>query len=182
MPIQTQNPVNEHFNKVYDDTFDEIKKYVAVKCSDISYIQDIIQEIYLEYYRLISDKGTDYARDDRAVIFKIAKRKVFSYYSLRQKLSVLVPLYEKNGDGDEYCVADTQNECDGGEMLSAAESDRLWGIIKTYPAETRKILYLYFIYGMTHTQISGELGRSPSYVKNRLYRTLAKIKKENGYE
>lgn len=169
----------EYFNGVYDDTFDYVKRYVASKCSDPSYIADILQETYCEFYKLILKHGVDHAGDARALLIKIAKRRVFRYYSLRRKLAVFVPLFETNRDGEEYCIAE---EADDGEdgIIDGIEAERIWSIIGTYPAETRKILYLYFSCGMSHSEIATQLGCGLSYVKNKIYRTLAEIKeKEN---
>ena len=181
MQIKNRDICMECFNRIYDETFDEIKQYIALKCADPSYIPDILQDTYFEYYRVLQRKGTDYAKDNHALIFKIAKRKVFRFYSMKQKLSVLLPLFHTNEDGSEYCTLnenESENSCD--IALNGIEAERIWSIINTYPADVRKIMYLYFSCNMSHSQIAEKLGCSLSNVKNKLYRTLAEIrKKEN---
>lgn len=184
-------PVNtivctEHFNKIYDETFDDIKRFVALKCSDISLISDILQDIYMEYYRLILRKGTDYAANDFAVIFKIAKRKIYRYYTFKEKLTYLVPLFQRNEDGEEYCTAEQEAVTEEPEesvedtVLTRIEAERIWSVIEQYSPEVRKIMYLHFSEGMSHAEIACELGCSLSNVKNKLYRTLSEIKNSSG--
>ena len=173
----------EYFNKIYDETFDSVKVYVASRCADPSYIPDILQETYCELYKLLLKHGVGYADNAQSLLYKIAKRRIFRYYSLRKKLSFLVPMFGTNSEGDEYCVVDDEYVQIEDEIIDKLESDRIWEIINTYPAETRKILYLYFSCGMPHSQIANQLGRSISFVKNRIYRTLTEIReKENSDE
>lgn len=170
----------DYFNNIYDDTFDQLKIFIASRCADTLYISDILQETYLEYYKMLLKKGTCYAKDDRAVLWKIAKRKVFHFYSLRQKLSLIVPLFALNKDGEEYCVADKieDENRDYNDILNEIDAQRIWNIINTYPSDVRKIMYLYFSCGMSHKEIAENIGCSLSNVKNKLYRTLAEIREK----
>ena len=173
-----------HFLAVYDETYDDIKRFAAARCEDPEDLSDILQETYLEYFRLIRRHGTDYASSPRAVLYEIAKRRIFRSYSLKKKLSVFVPLFSENDDGEEYCPADAEADTDTEEeTLDRMEAKRIWEQIGTYPPETRKILYLYFSCGMSHTEIAEIMNMNVSNVKNRIYRTLAGIRrKENRNE
>ena len=35
------------FNKIYNETYSDVLKYVIIKCHDINDANDIIQEVYL---------------------------------------------------------------------------------------------------------------------------------------
>lgn len=170
--------ITELFNKIYDETFDDMRRYIAVKCSDTAYIADILQETYLDYYYLILKKGNDHISDHRAVLFKIAKRKIYRYYSLKEKLKFLLPLYQTSRDGDEYEADIISEDSFEDDILSAIESDRIWKIISEYPADIRKIFHLYFYEEMSHSQIAKEMNCSLSNVKNKLYRTLDEIREK----
>lgn len=183
MTIYTESAgIKEHFNKVYDETFEKIKAFIAVRCCDPFYISDIIQETYLEYYRTLIKKGADYFKDEKAVLMKIAKRKVFGFYSLREKLAFAVPLFFTSDNGEELCLPDREcfSDC-GDEMVTELEAERIWKIICSYPPDIRKIMYMYFNLGMTCAEIAKTLGCGVSNIKNKLYRTLEKIREtENG--
>ncbi len=166
------------FNLVYDETFDDVRKYIALKCADVSYIADILQETYLEFYRLVMRKGADYINDSRALLFKIAKRKVYSYYSLKDRLKSFIPLNE-----DVPIEAMQIDDCMLDAILDTIEAQRIWDIVKTYPRDIHKIFHLYFYEGLTLAEIASTLGYSLSSVKNKLYRTLLEIReRENGNE
>jgi len=166
----------ELFNRLYDDTFSEMRRYVAVRCTDTAYIQDILQETYLDYYRLILRKGAGYAENNRAVLYKIAKRKIYRYYSLKEKKKIFIPMSIPDGDSEEteITLSDPNSNFEDA-VISKVESDRIWDIISTYPADTRKILYLFFYENMSHTEIADELHLNLSTVKNKLYRTIREI-------
>ena len=44
------------FNDIYDKTHDYLLKYVVIKCHKINDTNDIMQEIYLELWDIISKK------------------------------------------------------------------------------------------------------------------------------
>ena len=170
-----------HFNAVYDSTYDRIKRFAAIRCADPQALADILQDTYLAYFRLIRKYGVDYAKDPESVLCQIAKRKIFRYYSLRQKLASILPLFRENDKGETYCIADEEGcfafEHTEETILSDLESKRIWDRIGLYPPETRKVLYLYFALDMPLAEIAEKTGLSLPNVKNKLYRTLAEIQK-----
>ena len=79
------------FNKLYDETYNDILKYIVCKCSSIEDIQDIIQNVYLEVYKKLAhnrDITTPY-------IIGIANHKVKDYYRLHYKNKVVSLFSEK---------------------------------------------------------------------------------------
>ena len=174
------------FDQIYEDTFSHIRKYIALHCSDIDVIPDILQETYLDFYKLLSKKGTDYVNNNLALLLKIAKRKVYRHYSLKDKIKIFIPLINKNADGEEYSVTDRQDICTQTlehYVLQKLETERLWDIISTYSADVRKIFYLYFYEELTLSEIAAETGYGLSKVKHKLYRTLDEIRrKEQNHE
>ena len=41
------------FNKYYNDTYENVLKYVVCKCLNMNDIEDIMQEIYLGVYKIV---------------------------------------------------------------------------------------------------------------------------------
>ena len=39
------------FDSIYNDTFNEIKRYVILKCRNIADVEDILQNIYTDAYK-----------------------------------------------------------------------------------------------------------------------------------
>lgn len=90
---------DERFSLVYEMTYDEIRKYASCRCGDPQHLPDLLQEIYLEYYRTLRRKGCAYVRDDRALLMKIASRRAMRYYTLKQRMRLLVPI-QAAGEND----------------------------------------------------------------------------------
>lgn len=167
------------FDRVYDDTFADIRRYVAVRCADPMDMSDVLQEIYLEYYRLLRRKGIDYAEDDRAMVFTIAARKVKRYYSLKQKLRHIVPFFRRDGDDGEELVIDMPDPVNIEERAMMIDDiEQIDRLLARYPTETRKIVYLYFAEDMKLQDIAASMDLPLSTVKSRLYRTMRDLKKK----
>jgi len=166
------------FDRVYDETYDRMRRYVAVKCADPHAVTDVLQEIYLEYYRLLRRKGLAYVEDDGALVFTIAQRKVKRHYSLKQRLRRILPLTEKGEDGEESTVDLPDPASLEEAVVNGEELDAIKRHLSRYSAETRKIVYLYYAEEMRLADIAREMALPLSTVKSRLYRTLREIKKK----
>lgn len=165
-----------HFNRVYDETFEELRRYVAIQCADVSSIADILQETYLAYYRALLRRGVDYAKEPRALLRKIAKRRVYAYYSLREGMKRLLPL-GRGADEADWEIPDARADFTG-QALERAEAARIWQTLAAYPADVRKIFYLFYYENLSHAQIAATLRCNVSSVKNKLYRTIHRIREE----
>ena len=45
----------ERFNEIYENTYQSVLKYVVCKCANLSDVNDIVQEVYIEVYKKISE-------------------------------------------------------------------------------------------------------------------------------
>lgn len=168
--------VMEHFNRVYDSTFDSVRRFTASKCADVESLPDLLQEIYFEYYKLVCRKGTDYVKEPAAMLIKIAKHKLAAHYSLKNRLSALLPLsVDEDGESDPPDpLADTEEA-----VLDKDEAERIWDLLSEYPADVRKVFYLHYAEDMPLKEIARAMGLSLSSVKNKLYRTLNEIRERS---
>ena len=76
---------------------------------------------------------------------------------------------------------DMEEDIDGSfdeRLIDGLEAERIWAIIEKEPREVRKIFYLAFFEEMSHSQIAEALGCSVSNVKNKIYRTIKRIRSE----
>jgi RNA polymerase sigma-70 factor (ECF subfamily) len=178
--VDVQNK-DSFFNKVYDDTYNHTLKYVILRCSDLNNISDIMQEVYLDLYKVISKKGTDHIRNYEAYTIKLAKAKVYKNYSLLEKLKKLVPLYNENNQGDDTLadtIADDAFENDVENLvISSRTAEDIWNIIRKKPQDIQRIFYLYYICDLEIRVIAKEMNLGEATVKTKLYRTLKNIRK-----
>lgn len=157
------------FNKLYDETYNDISKYVVCKCNNIDDVSDIIQNIYIDVYKKISDDfiiSTSY-------IFGIAKNKIKDYYRFKYKYKFISLFSSKeNISLIEFIPSDIDIEK---SVFVKYDTDLVWNYLKKKKVIISKIFYLYFKLDLTIKEISKELNITESNVKHHLYRTLKEL-------
>lgn len=169
--------VDEFFNILYQKTKDNILMYIIARCGNTEDIKDIFQETFLEVAKLLKRKGITYFRKPEATVMTIVKRKIYQHYNLRQKLRIDKICYESLEDVEEEMV-DFDDFSLEDAMVRKETLEQVKEILEKQDILTRKILYLRFYMDAPIEKISELLGISDTSVKNRLYRTLKRMKKK----
>lgn len=165
-------PSLKQFNKIYDDTYNKVLKYIICKCSNIEDVNDIIQETYLEVYKsLIKEKNID--NFDNYII-GIAKNKIKKHYSIFYKIKT-ISLFESKDDNIELLDNIESNVNIEQIVLNTSNKEFIWNYLKKKKIIIQRIFYLYYELNLKIKEISKELKVSESYVKNSLYRTLKEL-------
>ena len=84
------------FEKIYNETYNNTLKYVICKCNDLDDVDDIIQETYLELYRVIKDRKA--ILNYQAYIITIAKNKMIKYFKSNKKVTTISIFQESNDE------------------------------------------------------------------------------------
>lgn len=71
------------FENLYSETYNNVLKYVVINCSNIEDVKDIVQNIYLEVFKILNKKKD--LELSRAYILGIAKNKVMNIIALITK-------------------------------------------------------------------------------------------------
>lgn len=169
------NPLNDYFDRTYDSLYNKITAYVIVKCNSIYDVEDIVQEIFSELYRLIKAKGCDYINNPEAMAMRIANFKLIRFYSQKKKRNEL-SLVSTNSKGEEYSdfqISDVDIET---EFITNETVNEIWKQIKLKSSETQKIFALFYYCDMPIKEIAKNLNVSESFVKHRIYRTLKELR------
>lgn len=167
---------NAFFNSTYDDNYNKVMKYVISKCSNTNDIQDIMQEIFVEFYALINRKGILYIKNSEAILIKIAKTKVYRHYNLKEKVQSLL---HENRNEEEYETAEDIaiiNEDLDDKISNRFTIEEIWKIIDGKTEEVKKLFYLYYYCEMTLREIAELMKINESNVKHKIYRTLEEIR------
>ncbi|MCL2030799.1 MAG: RNA polymerase sigma factor [Oscillospiraceae bacterium] len=166
------------FNEIYNSTHKEVLTYVTAKCGNTADIQDIVQETYMELYTLLEKRGVDYVRNGKALVLRLAKQKLYRYYSLLERLRMFVPMTVTNGEGVESALSDLEADAFLTEVFSADQIllDEVRAFIRQKPAEVKKVFYLFYDVGLTIPETAKALSMSESKVKHKLYRTLKELR------
>lgn len=151
------------FEKLYEESFEQVSRYVVKNCNNIDDAKDIIQNVYMAVFKKIGKvENTSY-------IIGIARHKVKDFYRFKYKAS---PVSE---DTEKY-HSELPCDFDLEELVSVRyDADKVWQYMKNKPVTVAKVFYLYFYAQMTITEISRELGMTESNVKNYLYRNLKEL-------
>lgn len=169
------NTEKQFFNYIFEDNYLKVIRFVATKSKSINDVQDIVQETFTELYLIIRKKGINYIKNPEALLIKIAKTKLYTYYTIyeRLKLKFTFSSYEDKESGSFVNIVDNEIEEKFDNSLTVEE---IWQIIKTKSNDIQKVFYLYYYADMTIKEIALSMRISESNVKHKIYRTLSEIR------
>lgn len=163
---------NKDFNKIYEDTYHQVLRYVIAKCDNLANVEDIVQNVYIKVYEVIERKGFDYFERPIPLLIKFCKNELFKYYNLKQKLELI--FYD---DAVKYYLNDVSVHDDiERNFIVNATLDEIWELIQKEDIEVQKIAALYFLDDMAIKDIAKLLGLKENTTKTKLYRLINKLK------
>lgn len=167
------------FNEIYDKTYLDLLKYVVIKCHNINDTNDIMQEIYLEFWKILSKKEVSDI-NIKSYLIGIANNKIKKHYTFLQKVKI-ISLFETN-DKDQELIETLEDGMNINEIIIQADNwDTIWKYIKSKKnQDIPKVFYLYYKLELSIKEISEELQRSESYIKHLIYRTLKELQDNFG--
>lgn len=156
------------FNVLYDETYEDVLKYVVCKCSNIADVEDIIQKIYIDVYKaMISSKDIN-----KLYVMGITKNKVKDYYRFKYKQKIVSMFIEHDDQTIDIIPSDINIE---DSFINKYDTELVWKYLKKKNVIISKIFYLYYNLGLTIKEIAIELDITESNVKHYLYRTLKEL-------
>ena len=158
------------FEQIYNDTYQDLLKYVILNCNNIDDVNDIIQETYTQLFIVMQKKKIV---DIRPFVFGIAKNRLKKYYSYTSKLKDL--FVNKRIDYDEFNDLISSNYNLEDHLLNKLAEEEIWMYLNNKKPLIIKIFYLYYTEDITIKKIAKELEINESVVKNHLYRTLKEL-------
>lgn len=173
--------ITHQFNEIYSDTWKTVLSYVTSKCSNTADIHDIVQDTYVELYKIMEKRGADYIKNPHALALRIAKQKVSRHYSLISRLRMFLPLAVRAGDDDSKDDVDLL-EFEADDFLTEdfvvdrMVLDEVRRFLLRKPQDVKKVFYLFYEVGLTIPEIAKALSMSESNVKHKLYRTLGELR------
>lgn len=172
-----ENNVTSRFNSIYDATNKQALSFITAKCGNIDDVSDILQETYMELYKVLSEKGSEYIENEEAFVIQIAKKKVYKHYTVTQKMKSDLSLTVVSG-GEEFDLLETEpDDIDIEDEICTNELvEEIWQHISKKSQEIRKIFYMRFSLDLSIREIAQLMSISESTVKNKLYRTIGEIR------
>ena len=167
--------INQEFEKIYKDTYDYLLKFIVIKCYNINDVNDIIQDTYIELYKIIK-KNNKKIDNLESFVCGIATNIIKRHYNKKNKIKLL-----QNSDEEKDIFSKIPDDFDIEENLIIKDNcEKIWDYIETKDIYTIKIFYLYFRFDEKISDIAKELELNESNVKNKIYRTIKEIK--NNFE
>lgn len=162
------------FNSIYDKTYSDILKYVIIKCHNVNDANDILQETYLEFWKILNKKELSES-NIKSYLIGIAINKIKKHYTLLEKLKT-VSLFEKNDKDIELIDTIEDNLNIDDIIIKKYDWDTIWKYIKNMKnQDIPKVFYLHYKLELSIKEISKVLKVSESYIKNLIYRTLKEL-------
>lgn len=162
----------EMFNSIYETTYQEVLGYIISKCENIQDANDILQETYLEFYKILCKKKFE-ETNPIGFIKRIAFYKIKKHYSLWYKI-----VHHVIHDEDNY-IENIQDDYDLENVFKTKEEARIaFDYVMSKGGIIPKVFYFYYYEERTIKEISLLLGKNESYIKNVLYRTLKELKQK----
>lgn len=158
----------EEFETIYRATFNTISKQVFFKVAKIEDAEDIVQEVYLDFYKYIISKGKK-VDNVQAYLIQMSNNKLSHYYKDKTV---------------EFTVEDDQTLFNNIEEPSNLEFDTLerisldeiWDAVKTLSDIDQHILIDYYRFGYNFREISERYLMPESTIKSRCSNAIKQLK------
>jgi len=165
------NNHNERFETIYRATFNIISKYVYFKVANISDVEDIVQNIYINFYTYIIKKNKE-VDNIQSYLIQIANNELAKYYKSKQERPITF------SDETTYIIENIQSDINVElDVLNTLEPIKVFELVKKLEIIDQKIIGAHFRYEMTFKEIAQSLIISENTVKTRYYRALKELKK-----
>jgi len=162
------------FNEIYDKTYQDILNYIMIKCHNVGDANDILQETYLEFWKILNKKELS-DRNIKSYLIGIAINKTKKHYSLLDRIKT-ISLFQKN-DKDIALMDRIKEDFNLDDLIIKNDNwDTIWKYLKSKKnQDIPKVFYLYYKSEYSIKEIATNLKVSESYIKNLIYRTVKEL-------
>lgn len=152
------------FESIYQNTKNDIYRYICIHCRCIGDIDDIFQDTYIAVYEYTLRHGSDEIKSPNALVLSIAKRVMIKYYLLARRHRSLAASepdlnYKTTDDNDRELLLKINKR-----LLSKS-------------AFVQKIFFMRHSLDMSFAQIAQALSKREGAVKAQYYKAIADIRR-----
>ncbi len=163
---------NNHdlFKSIYEATFNELGKYVYFRVKTLEDAQDIVQCVYMDYYRYVFSKNR---KIDNVLGYlkQMASNQISKYYKDQQWV------VEGSDENQELIDQRPSNINVELEVFEHIEQQQLWQAVRSLGVTQEKIMIAKFRFDMTFKEIGEIMSLNENTIKSIYYRSLEKLKK-----
>lgn len=169
-PMKKTTESDVLFEQIYVSTYPALSRYVFFKVADTDDMEDILQNVYVDYYFDVIKKGKQ-IENPEAYLIKMANHKCGAHFRKEQRIITL-------DEEDDWTQLIPSDDDTSNEAIQHATSQEIWTLVATFPELDRKILVARFRFELSFPEIAAELEMEETKIKARFYRSLDKIRKK----
>jgi RNA polymerase sigma-70 factor (ECF subfamily) len=159
-----------YFDRVYERTYRTLLRYAIVHLSDPTDAEDALQDVYVDFYRRIEQRGHADILSPQAFLLKMLKREIVRRYVERSERRAF-EVY----DADEAEAADPLSFEDVAETRMMA--GQVLETAKQLSPDSYRVFVLYYGFQMSVAEIARETQLGAEAVKSRLFRARNEIRR-----
>ena len=118
----------DKFNEIYNRTYSNTLKYIIIKCHNINDVNDIIQDVYLELWKIMNKKNID-DTNINSYLIGIAINKIKKYYSLAMRIRDISLFDKSNNELEIIDKIDSSFDIES-LLIKDEEWKSIWDFIK----------------------------------------------------
>ena len=157
-----------YFEKVYEQTHRSLLKYAIVHLDDPTDAEDVLQNVYVDFYRRITQYGHIDILSPEAFLIKMLKREIIQNYRERERRRLHFV--------DEIVEDRIPDEPFENVVMERALAEEILKQAKLLPKEMYRTFVLYYGYEMSVSEIAKRLDIGKEAVKSRLLRARNTLK------
>jgi RNA polymerase sigma-70 factor (ECF subfamily) len=174
--VNNESVSGQSFETIYRDTFEAVSKNVYFQVAQAADAEDIVQEVYLRYYREVIVKGK-VVENPKAYLMAIAANQLKRYYRFKARRPI-----QLNVDEQEV-FENISDETDLNlEVINRFTVEEILQEIKSLSVLDQKILTGHLRFEMTFAELASSLALSENTVKTRYYRMLRTLRQHLDHE
>ena len=161
----------EYFDRIYEKTYRALLRYAIVHLSSPADAEDALQNVYLGFYRRITERGHADILAPQAFLLKMLKHEIVHRYEERTKRNAF-----ETDEFDESLAIDPDSfedeveiRADAGQVLEAA---------KSLSPDSYRVFVLYYGFDMSVSEIAKEMQLGTEAVKSRLFRGRDAVRRQ----
>ncbi len=161
-----------YFEQVYEKTHRSLIRYAIVHLDDPTDAEDALQNVYVDFYRRITQYGHLDILSPEAFLIKMLKREIIQNYRERERRRLHFVDEIKEDRIPEERFEDV--------VMDRALAEEILKNAKLLPKEMYRTFVLYYGYEMSVSEIAKQLDVSKEAVKSRLLRARNTLKQRMG--
>lgn len=161
----------ELFETIYHASFTTLSKYFLMKTGHVQDAQDLLQDMYLDFYKMIINTDTP-IENPIAYLKTMANHSLSKYYASKDQISTL------KMDSDNF-FEQIEDPLDLEiSVLDKIDVETIWSYVEAMNEPVKTFILLRYRFNLNYREISEGMNIPESTVKSALYRALKEIKEK----